>query len=525
MILLVDNYDSFTYNLAQYIGKFDEVQVLRNDDPDLYQVAQEADALVFSPGPGWPKDAGKMEEMIRDFAGVKPILGICLGHQAIAEVFGGRLGLAPQVMHGKQSQIQLEAPSPLYAGVAKEVPVMRYHSLTIEDMPEDFVITSRTTDDQAIMGIQHRSLPIYGFQYHPESIGTPDGLKTIENFVKLVKERKMKQVLAKVAEGMDLTSAELEAAMEEVVAGRASEAQVTALLLGLKMKGETVEERTAIAKVMQAYAVSIPTEVQGAMDNCGTGGDRSYSFNISTTAAFVLAGGGIKMAKHGNRSISSKSGSADVLEALGINLDLGPEDLGRVFEKAGIVFLFAKNLHPGMRYIMPARLALGVPTVMNLTGPLINPIPLETQLLGTSRPDMLESTAEILKNLGSETRSGGEWPTRFGTRQALMEKPSSLCWKMDRLPYPAFNQKISEWSALKLIKYEVETPNAMRKFLLSVLENEASPFLEVTVLNAGLGFYANGKVDSIKEGIALAREVIASGAALEKLRLLQEYQK
>ena len=132
MILLVDNYDSFTYNLAQYIGKFDEVQVLRNDDANLYQVAKEADALVFSPGPGWPKDAGKMEEMIRDFAGIKPILGICLGHQAIAEVFGGRLGLAPQVMHGKQSQIRLEAPSPLYAGVAKEVPVMRYHSLTIE---------------------------------------------------------------------------------------------------------------------------------------------------------------------------------------------------------------------------------------------------------------------------------------------------------------------------------------------------------------------------------------------------------
>lgn len=120
------------------------------------------------------------------------------------------------------------------------------------------------------------------------------------------------------------------------------------------------------------------------------------------------------MAKHGNRSISSKSGSADVLEALGINLDLGPKDLGRVFEKAGIVFLFAKNLHPGMRYIMPARLALGVPTVMNLTGPLINPIPLESQLLGTSRPDMLESTAEILKNLGSKTRSGREWSTRFG---------------------------------------------------------------------------------------------------------------
>ena len=524
MILLVDNYDSFTYNLAQYIGKFDEVQVLRNDDANLYQVAQEADALVFSPGPGWPKDAGKMEEMIRDFVGVKPILGICLGHQAIAEVFGGRLGLAPQVMHGKQSQIQLEAPSPLYAGVAKEVPVMRYHSLTIEDMPEEFVITSRTTDDGAIMGIQHRSLPIYGFQYHPESIGTPDGLKTIENFVKLVKERKMKQVLAKVAEGVDLTGAELETAMEEVVAGRASEAQVTALLLGLKMKGETIEERTAIAKVMLAHAVAIPTGVQGAMDNCGTGGDRSYSFNISTTAAFVLAGGDIKMAKHGNRSISSKSGSADVLEALGINLDLGPEDLERVFEKAGIVFLFAKNLHPGMRYIMPARLALGVPTVMNLTGPLINPIPLETQLLGTSRPDMLESTAEILKNLGRKRAVVVSGPQ--GLDEAGLDGETQLAiLENGQVTLSSFQPEDMGMERIEIDQVRGGDAKRNAEILLSVLKNEASPFLEVTVLNAGLGFYANGKVDSIKEGIALAREVIASGAALEKLRLLQEYQK
>ena len=124
------------------------------------------------------------------------------------------------------------------------------------------------------------------------------------------------------------------------------------------MKGETVEERTAIAKVMQAYAVAIPTEVQGAMDNCGTGGDRSYSFNISTTAAFVLAGGGIKMAKHGNRSISSKIWFCGCARSSRINLDLGPKDLGRVFEKAGIVFLFAKNLHPGMRYIMSSSLGI-----------------------------------------------------------------------------------------------------------------------------------------------------------------------
>ena len=186
MILLIDNYDSFTYNLAQYIGNFAPAEVLRNDVPRLYQVAEKAQALIFSPGPGWPADAGKMEEMIREFAGRKPILGICLGHQAIAEAFGGKLGLAPKVMHGKQSQLQFEAPSILYDGIENKCSVMRYHSLMVEELPEDFEVTARSTDDQVIMGIQHRDLPIYGFQYHPESIGTPDGLTTIRNFIEKV---------------------------------------------------------------------------------------------------------------------------------------------------------------------------------------------------------------------------------------------------------------------------------------------------------------------------------------------------
>ena len=183
MILLIDNYDSFTYNLAQYIGNFTSVEVLRNDDSRLYEVAEQADALVFSPGPGWPIDAGKMEGMIRDFAGRKPILGICLGHQAIAEAFGGKLELAPKVMHGKQSQLQFEAPSILYRGIENHCSVMRYHSIMVEVLPTDFEVTARSIDDQVIMAFQHKSLPIYGFQYHPESIGTPDGLSSIRNFI------------------------------------------------------------------------------------------------------------------------------------------------------------------------------------------------------------------------------------------------------------------------------------------------------------------------------------------------------
>ncbi|HHF7010249.1 aminodeoxychorismate/anthranilate synthase component II [Streptococcus mutans] len=186
MILLIDNYDSFTYNLAQFIGHFTEVKVLRNDDADLYEAAQEADGLVFSPGPGWPADAGRMEALIKDFTGEKPILGVCLGHQAIAESFGGKLGLAHQVMHGKQSQMTITKSSPIFKELAEKLEIMRYHSIVVDKLPENFEVTARTVDDGEIMAIQHKTLPIYGLQYHPESIGTPEGLKMIENFVRLV---------------------------------------------------------------------------------------------------------------------------------------------------------------------------------------------------------------------------------------------------------------------------------------------------------------------------------------------------
>ena len=188
MILLLDNYDSFTFNLMQYLSRFDEVHVLRNDDERLYDVAKKADGIVLSPGPGWPSDAGQMEDLIKDFAGQKPILGICLGHQAIAESFGGKLDLAKQVMHGKQSQMAIEKAYPIFTDVTKGTAVMRYHSIVVSQLPEGFEVTAKTTDDHEIMAIQNQDLQIYGLQYHPESIGTDEGMKMVENFVTLVKE-------------------------------------------------------------------------------------------------------------------------------------------------------------------------------------------------------------------------------------------------------------------------------------------------------------------------------------------------
>ena len=333
----------------------------------------------------------------------------------------------------------------------------------------------------------------------------------------------MKEIFARLAAGQNLTEEEMAAVVEKIATGQVSQAQVAAFLLGLKIKGESPEELTGLAKVMQTKALEIPTQVRDAMDNCGTGGDQSNSFNISTTAAFVLAAGGIKMAKHGNRSISSKSGSADVLEVLGINLDMKPEDLGRVFDQTGMVFLFAKNLHPAMKYIMPARLELGVPTIMNLTGPLINPVPLKTQLMGTSRPDLLEMTAQTLQNMGRERAIVITGPNQMD-EAALHGRNQLALLEKGHISLHHFEAKDLGLTAYSLEDIRGGDAQYNAQILQAVLQNQPSPYLETVVLNAGLGFFANGKADRIEDGIRLAREVIASGAALQKLKDLQEAQ-
>lgn len=186
MILLVDNYDSFTYNLLHLFHGV-EVEILRNDDPKLEEVAGRADGIVFSPGPGRPSEAGQMEKIIRDFYQTKPLLGICLGHQAIAEVFGGTVSAAQKVMHGKQSTVHF-APRGLFKNLTSPIEVMRYHSLLVENLPPELVVTAQTAD--AIMAVEHRDYPIYGLQFHPESIGTPEGQKIIDAFIAKVGEKR-----------------------------------------------------------------------------------------------------------------------------------------------------------------------------------------------------------------------------------------------------------------------------------------------------------------------------------------------
>ncbi|HEL0634662.1 TPA: aminodeoxychorismate/anthranilate synthase component II [Streptococcus equi subsp. zooepidemicus] len=193
MILLIDNYDSFTYNLAQYLSAFDQTIVLTNQDPKLFDLAKQADAIVLSPGPGWPKAANQMPSLIRAFYDQKPMLGVCLGHQAIAEALGGRLRLAKRVMHGKQSILERQALTKLFQQLPKQLTVMRYHSIVVDDLPADFVITARDCEDNEIMAFEHQHLPLFGLQFHPESIGTADGMAMIANFMAVVKKHHSQQ--------------------------------------------------------------------------------------------------------------------------------------------------------------------------------------------------------------------------------------------------------------------------------------------------------------------------------------------
>lgn len=191
MILLIDNYDSFTHNLAQLIETEQEVLVVRNDDEKIYQLAEHARAIIISPGPGRPNEAGEIKKVIQKFYQIKPILGICLGHQAIGEVFGAQISSAQQIRHGKQSMISIKEKNQLFQGIEKNTAVMRYHSLIIEPqtLSSEFTITAIADDDQEIMAIEHKIYPVFGLQFHPESIGTLEGQTMIKNFIQLTEGR------------------------------------------------------------------------------------------------------------------------------------------------------------------------------------------------------------------------------------------------------------------------------------------------------------------------------------------------
>jgi anthranilate phosphoribosyltransferase len=311
---------------------------------------------------------------------------------------------------------------------------------------------------------------------------------------------------------------EAESVMHQIMGGGATEAQIAAYLMGLRMKGETQDEITGSARAMRAKASRVPTTGEAdLLDTCGTGGDKSGTFNISTTVAFVAAGAGIKVAKHGNRAASSKCGSADVLGALGVNLDLTPEQVGQCVDEVGIGFLFAVKLHPAMKYAIGPRREIATRTIFNILGPLTNPAGARRQLMGVFAGDLTDMLAHVLNQLGSKSAFvvsgyGGldELTTTGPNHVSHLRDGKVHTYDFDPRDYNFKGAHISELLG--------GDPALNASILRGILDGTVdSAKRDVVLLNSAAAFVAAGRVNDLAEGIQLAAEIIDSGKALAKL--------
>ena len=322
-----------------------------------------------------------------------------------------------------------------------------------------------------------------------------------------------------------LSADEAESVMQQIMSGNASDAQIGAYLMALRMKGETTDEITGSARAMRSAASTVPTTVTGdLLDTCGTGGDKSGSFNISTTVAFVAAGAGIPVAKHGNRAASSKCGSADVLAELGLNLDLSPQQVGQCIDEIGIGFLFAVKLHPAMRHAIGPRRQLGIRTIFNILGPLTNPAGAQRQLMGVFGAELTDLLAHVLAALGAKSAMvvngyGGldELTTTGPNRISYLKEDGSVT----HLDLDANSLGFHRASIVDLRGDDAPTNAAILRGVLD--GSETGPKRDVVVLNAGAALMAADAVHSIADGVRMARDTIDSGAALRKLDQLIEF--
>ncbi|MBI3187971.1 MAG: anthranilate phosphoribosyltransferase [Gammaproteobacteria bacterium] len=334
----------------------------------------------------------------------------------------------------------------------------------------------------------------------------------------------MQSAIKAVTERKDLSHSQMTSVMNLIMTGQATSAQIGGFLIGLRMKGETVDEITAAASVMRELSAKVSVPQDCLVDTCGTGGDASGSFNISTASAFVTAAAGARVAKHGNRSVSSKSGSADVLEAAGVNLDLTPEKVAECIKQVGVGFLFAVKHHSAMKHAIGPRKEMGVRTIFNVLGPLTNPAAAPNQVIGVFGKQWVEPLAQVLKQLGSRhvmvvhAEDGMDEISICSETHVAELKNGDI--KTYRIKPEDFGLKRASLDALK-----AADANASLEIIKSVLGNKSGPARDIVCLNAGAAIYVSGLANSLADGIEKAKAVIADGSALQKMLALVQFSK
>jgi anthranilate phosphoribosyltransferase len=332
----------------------------------------------------------------------------------------------------------------------------------------------------------------------------------------------IREALGKIVSGSDLTAGEAREVMMEIMQGQATQAQIGAFLAALRMKGETAEEIAGCARAMRENAIAVRPEQRVVVDTCGTGGDSSGTFNISTTVAFVAAGAGVAVAKHGNRSVSSRCGSADLLQALGVNLQVSAAQAARCIDEVGIGFLFAPQFHPAMKHALGPRQEIGLRTVFNILGPLCNPAGAARQLLGVYDVSLTGLMAEVLLALGTEHAfvvhgaDGLDELSTTGTNRVSRVHGGRIeTFDVDPLALGLPPAKLSDLAG------GVAEDNAATT--RAILDGVSGPRRDVVLLNAAAVLVAGDRASSLEEGLALAAEAIDTGKAREKLSMLVEF--
>jgi anthranilate synthase/phosphoribosyltransferase len=526
MYVIIDNYDSFTYNLFQYLSEISskEFKVFRNDKITVSEVEKmNPEGIIISPGPGRPEEAGISVSIIRHFAGKVPILGVCLGHQCIGAAFGSKIVGAKRIVHGKVEEINLDGKG-VFRNITSPSLFTRYHSLVIEKetLPDVLEITA-TSKDGEIMGIRHKDYDIEGVQIHPESIASANGKKLLKNFLEYKREGiNVQKIISRLMEGKNLSYEEAEGFMEELTEGELSNVKIASFLSCLNVKGITPEEIAGAASVLRKKKKSVHF-YKPLVDTCGTGGDGYGTFNISSMSALIIAACGAYVAKHGNRGVSSKSGSADFYQQFGMKISLMPEEAEAVLDKTGFVFLFAPIFHGSMKYAAPVRKELKVKTLMNLLGPLANPANASHQVIGVFSDHLCQPIARAAKLLGIKrvmvvhSQDGLDEisicaPTRI---VEIDEDGEERDYLLNPLDY-----NIDSYSLEELKGGSPEKNVHMARALLDGNGNDAVK--EAVCLNAGAALYIYGKVQDINEGYRISLDALESGKVKEKLNLIIE---
>lgn len=524
MILLIDNYDSFVFNIKTMLNQLtnDEIAVYRNDKITLDEIKRlSPNAIILSPGPKHPKDSGICLEIFKARLNV-PVLGICLGHQALGLCFGAKIQRLKEVAHATSSQISLIAQSELFREFPKDFSVMRYHSLEVVDLPFELEALAYTKD-KVLMAMKHKDLPYFGVQFHPESYFSEYGLKIFENFLKFKGQTSQKvsekptltSFITKLQDNQGLNTDDF-ARICQIIASREYEAvQLGALLVLITEKSLDERSLSALVSNILKYSQTFNDESE-MIDIVGTGGDGFKSINVSTTTAFILGALGVKVAKHGNRAISSASGSSDVLSALKIPAFDSIAKQVKVLDEQGLTFFHAPFFHSLVGEVKEVRAKLGVRTVFNVLGPLLHPnLSLKYQLMGNYHAPVHRLLIEVLRNLGRKHAlvvRGNDGMDEI----SICDETSIYELKDGQI----FNYTISpeQFGFKRAFHSEIVGGDAKQnaKILLDTLSGkQKGAKFDIVVLNAMFALYTANRVPTPAQAKDIVLEAIHSGKVID----------